>query len=245
MRRAAAFSIAALIAIGASAAQSGTRATTYQRFAANAKFKYFIDYGSSPRSVYNGNYSREFSYRINAITVFDGRSVSVLKRFLLVDGSAVVIESRTKSAGTSRVPVRCDAADDTTDGATYSAGRVSVSSAGVVVDPGPAVKWNLCAATESLPTHHLPGGPQFKVPAPAKSRFTGDERFEYSCSKEFEHDFNPPGRPNTHSFYGQVDFYARFTPIPASNLAAAKTALRDRFGESLRVTGGGGGGACR
>jgi hypothetical protein len=111
----------------------------------------------------------------------------------------------------------------------FSSGRISATSTGVSVDPGPAVKRNVgCGATESLSFHKLPGGPEFAI---GGVNATG--RFSAACQGTFEHPYMPADKPNGHSFKGQVQTFVSFVPIPTYKLGNAKAALRELVGEDI------------
>ena len=235
------------VLVTASAA-SAPQVTTYSRLAVNAWFTYKIDYGSNPDSTFNGTYRYTLSYQVNAIAVYDGRTLSASGGTMLADGGAYIRQDMTQWSGPStRRPVQCPAPgareggrlyeSDTNGGRFSGGGGVGVSNAGLTFNPGRAIKWSIgCAATEQLETHGLPGGPGFRVPPPAKSRFTGTKTFGIGCVDVYSHDWDPSADvPGAHKFEGAVIFTVRFTPFPASQLAATKTRLRDRVGEDIAV----------
>lgn len=211
-----------------------------------AQFSLDLDYGSVHESVFNGTYSYYLLYRVNAIVVYNGRTLSA--PIMLADGGASVDMNMTQWASPdSRSVVRCRAPgsengqgrvyETRTNGGRFSGGGgVGISNTGFTLNPGRAIKWSLgCSATESLPTHGLLGGPAIRMPAPAKSRFTGSKAFSIGCSDSYSHEFEPAVlAPNAHKFRGEVSFAVKFTPFPASQLAATKTRLRDLVGEGLR-----------
>jgi hypothetical protein len=221
--------LAAAIALDG-AADGAAPQKSYFRLAASGTFHYQLDYGSVQASVYNGKYSKTILWTMNAIAQFDGKAVSIVKGQAIVDGSTNVFDDRTQRTGaTTRRPV-----DDTctavasTSGPVRSAGRVSLSTAGLSVDPGAAIKRNVgCAATESLSNHKLPGGPEFRVPPPRTSWFSETNRFSIPCARSFSHPYNKPtGVANGHAFEGNVSLYVRFTPFMASKLADTKKWLK-------------------
>jgi hypothetical protein len=228
--------VATAVVVAAAAADGASTEKTYFRVAALAGFQYTLDYGSAQPSVYNGKYDKQIGWFMNAIAVYDGRSVSVPRGLMIVDGYVQVSDDRTQRASaTTRRPVRCSVDDIyNTDRSLFSAGRISVSSAGLSIDPGPGIKRNVgCAATEALPNHGLPGGPELRVPAPARALFSGTKIFSIACKDSYSHPYKPAGVPNGHSFVGEVLFKVRFTPFPASKLTETKKWLRDRAGDSI------------
>jgi hypothetical protein len=212
-------------------------------------FFHELDYGSDPGATFNGHYENLLTYTVNAIAVFDGRTVWVPRGAMLVDGHVYISQRMTQWGLPTRVPVQCEVGGtplggthyrDTRrgprSGAVVSTGSVSVSRSGLSFDPGEKVRWNIdCGATETLETHGLIGGPQFVLPAPAKSRFAATAPFSIGCKKQFSHGFEP-GDVNGHSFKGEVRVFVAFTPFPASKLDAtrkalsAKTALENGYG---------------
>jgi hypothetical protein len=240
----AAVATAALVVVVGSAS-SAPQALSYSRMSVTAQFSYELDYGSHPDSTFNGTYRYYLLYRINAIVAFNGRTLSASS--VLADGGASVTMNMTQRYGPStRQVIRCSKAGSTngqgleyntdTDGGRFSGGGgVGVSNSGLTVNPGRAITWSLgCSATETLETHGLPGGPGFRVPAPAKSRFVGRKRFVIACTDSYEHDFEPAQNvPGAHKFSGNVDFAVQFTPFPASQLTATKKRLRDQVGDDL------------
>ncbi len=167
---------------------------------------------------------------------------------MVVLGGVDIIEARTQWVSpTSRKPVACNTE-------TYSTGenstvftrraRVSVSSGGLRVDPGTAMKKLGCAATEELENHGLPGGPSFTVSTPAKSRFAGNQRFSISCTAEFQHPFTVETDGNGHAFNGRVLAAVRITPFPASKLSDVKSELGNSVGESINGPGFAGAKKC-
>jgi len=239
--------VTAISVIAVSSATSATQALSYSRLAVTAVFYYEIDYGSNPDSVFNGDYNYLITYRVNAIVVFDGRTLWAPSGSMLADGGASVDLDMTEWRGpSSRRPVRCSKPgshngrgqvyeSDTKGGRFSGGGGVGVSNQGLTVNPGRKIVWSIgCAATESLETHGLPGGPSFRIPPPAKSRFTGRKPFGLGCKDRYSHGWDPAaGVPNAHTFQGNVDFRVRFTPFPASQLAATKQRLRDLAGKPI------------
>jgi hypothetical protein len=230
-RAAAAFGsvLAAAIALDG-AADGAAPEKSYFRLAASGNFHYRLDYGSVQASVYNGKYSKTILWTMNAIAQFDGKALSIVKGQAVVDGATSVFDDRTQRTGaTTRRPVAgtCTAVANL-NGPVRSEGRVSLSSVGLSVDPGSAIKRNIgCAATESPAFHKLPGGPEFRVPPPRTSRFSRADRFFIGCSGSFSHPYNKPtGVANGHAFEGNVSLYVRFTPFPASKLADTKKWLQ-------------------
>jgi hypothetical protein len=226
----------AIGAVGAGVAGNAPPEKTYFRLAVGAEFTYDLDYGSHPQATFNGTYSHTLAYTVNAIAVYDGRTVSVPRGLMLVEGLVVIEQHMTQRAAPRRVPLRCRGSDQAifeTKGraGVFSAGSVSVSNSGLSVDPGEAVRWNVdCSATEQLESHGLLGGPQFVVPAPARSWFDGKKVLSIGCKDEYSH---PSAPPDGHSFKGYVRVFVRFTPFPASKLAETKKALRDMAGKEL------------
>lgn len=237
----------AAFVVVAGSASSAPQALSYSRMSATAQFVYDLDYGSHPDSVFNGTYSYTLIYRVNTIVAYNGRTLSTPSG-MLADGGASLRMNMTEWRGpSSRRPVRCrEAGSEGNEGQVYNTsttggrfsggGGIGVSSAGLTVNPGRAIKWSIgCAATESLEIHGLPGGPSFRVPAPARSRFNGSKRFLIACDDGYEHDFEPAQDiPNAHKFRGFVSFWVQFTPFPASQLTATKKRLRDQVGDPLR-----------
>lgn len=222
----------------------------YLRISADGNFSLRLEYGSDPRAVYNGSWFKSTSYKVRAIVVFDGRTASLLPgASMVIAGTVIVDEQRTlwvrvgtrkrvecKSPGVTEV-ARGNYVTNTGPGerAPYvfvKGGGVSVSSGGLKVDTGAAMRGFGCAATEALETHGLPGGPSFTVSSPAKSRFSGSKPFSITCSDDYSHPFTttePNG--NHHSFTGNAQATVTFTPFPATNITNVKKALRDSVGK--------------
>jgi hypothetical protein len=229
--------IAVVTAVGAG---SAVQALTYHRLSAAAEFSMTIDYGDHPDATFNGEYDWTLAYTVNAIAVYDGRTVYVPRGLMVAEGLEVVDMSDLTQWGLpNRKPVRCRGTNlyiaETKDrNAVFSAGSVAVSNTGLRLKPGPAVTWNIsCSATEGLGTHGLPGGPSFTIPPPARSRFNRTQRFSLGCRDSYSHGFDPPGNVNHHKFNGNVQFFVQFTPFPAEKLDATRKALRDKVGKSL------------
>lgn len=224
----------------------------YLRISADGNFSLRLEYGSDPRAVYNGSWFKSTSYKVRAIVVFDGRTASLLPgASMVIAGSVFVNENRTLWVRVgSRKRVECKSpgvAEFEPGSGSYftqtgpgerasfvfaKGGGVSVSSGGLKVDTGAAIKGFGCAATEALETHGLPGGPSFTVSPPAKSRFSGSKPFSITCNDEYSHPFTttePNG--NHHSFTGSAQATVTFTPFPATNIANVKKALRDSVGK--------------
>lgn len=239
--------VTAISVTAVSSAASSTQALSYSRLAVSAEFYYEIGYGSNPDSVFNGDYSYYLTYRVNAIVVFDGRTLWAPSGSMLADGGASVDMDMTQwRSPSSRRPVRCSKPGsqngggqvyetDTKGGRFSGGGGVGVSNQGLTVNPGRKIVWSIgCAATESLATHGLPDGPSLRIPPPAKSRFTSMKPFNLGCKDRYSHGWDPAADvPNAHSFLGTVDFRARFTPFPASQLTATKQRLRDLAGKPI------------
>lgn len=250
VRLAAALGVVAATAIaigGAGAAPGASATTTYLMVSASGEFRYDMDYGDDPRSQRNGKYSKYITWSTYAIVVYDGRSFTLGKKSMVVDGLVRVEDQRTRRiSDTEREPLVCDAEGATgppgdrtweanTETARFAAGRIKVSKTELTLDPGRVITTNIgCAASESLPFHGLPGGPTFNVPTVAgRSRFTGTRPFTIICNDEYSHAYKPAGKPNGHSFSGTVHISVKLAPFPKSELSDMKTALRDKAGENL------------
>lgn len=231
--------------IAVSSAASAPEALSYSRLAVRANFYYSIEYGSNPDSTFNGTYWYSINWKVNTIAVYNGRNVSALDGSMLADGGAQMEMNMTEWRGpSSRRPVRCSRPgsrdgryyERQTDGASFSGGGgVGVANGRLTINPGRAIVWSIgCAATESLETHGLPGGPAIRVFAPPKRFFVGSKAFSIGCKDSYSHDWDPAADvPNAHKFSGHADFDVRFTPFPASQLTATKKRLRDLAGKNI------------
>jgi hypothetical protein len=230
-------------------ASSAPQAKSYARLAADAIFLYDIDYGSIPESTFNGTYSYSLRYRVNAIAVYDGRKLSVAGG-MLADGGATVKLDMTQWGGpppAPRRPVRCTTRagsrggqgteyQSDTDGGLFSGGGgIGIANNRLSINPGRAIKWSIgCAATESMETHGLPGGPSLRVPSPPRTLFTQPKAFSILCEESYSHGWDPAAdTPGAHKFEGGAYFVVRFTPFPATQLNATKKRLLDRAGENI------------
>lgn len=242
--------VIAISVVAASSAASAPQELRYSRLSAAAEFLYELDYGSNPDSEFNGTHWHLLAYRVNAIVVYDGRSLRPLGGQMLAEGSATVAKNMTEWRGVPPTPrrrIRCPGSTEplggvrsATDGARFSGGgNISISNDGLVINPGRAVNWSLgCAATEGLETHGLPGGPTMRLPAPGRSRFAQASAFGLNCFDNYEHGWDPAQNvPGAHKFKGHVILGARFTPFPASRLTATKKSLRDRVGKHISWPG--------
>lgn len=247
--------VTAIAVVAAGSAASAPQALSYSRLAASGFFAYTIEYGSHPDSTFNGSYQKIVGWEVNAIAVYDGRSVSVQGGRMLTDSRVSVDMNMTewRAPPAERRPIRCRAPGSrdnegqeyfaTTNGGRFSGGGgLGVTNAGLTVNPGRAVSWSIgCAATESLESPHgLPGGPSLMVPAPPRSLFGGTKAFSISCRDSYSHGWEPAADvPNAHTFRGNVEFRVRFTPFPASEFTAAKKRLRDGVGRNVNAPSGG------
>ena len=237
----------AIAVVAAGSATSAPQATSYSRLAASALFMYDIDYGSNPDSTFNGTYSYMLRYQVNVIAAHDGRKLSTVGG-MLADGGATVKLAMTqwRAPPSPRRPVRCSKPgsrggdgreyQSDTDGGYFSGGGgIGISNNSLSVNPGQGIKWSIgCAATESLETHGLPGGPSIRVPSPPRTLFAQAKAFSIACEKSFSHGWEPSADvPGAHKFEGSVYFTARFTPFPASQLNATKKRFLGRVGTNI------------
>lgn len=234
--------LAVLALLGASGAGQAAPEKRYLKVAATASFHLELDYGNDPRAVYNGKFEKYTDVFLRAIAVFDGSKVSLLPgASMVLEGKAFVSENRSQWVSpTSRKPVTCKKSTADVRKVVFTKrGRVSVTSDGLTIDPGTAIKPPPCTATEELENHGLPGGPSFTVSAPAKSRFTGTQRFSVACYDSYKHPFTLETDGNGHAFTGESTADVRFTPFPATSLTDVKRELRDYVGKGLAPVDGG------
>ena len=215
------------------AAQSAQQAVTYWSMSGRADFYYYLDYGSHPDGVFNGEYTAHLRYKIAAIASYsNGRLTSTQP---LVDGEANVTDERTlwDISGT-RKPVECNESprSSTNDARRSSGSHISVGGGRAHIDPGSAIRWSVgCAATESLAIHGLPDGKT--ISGNVSSR--GVPRL-VACSDGYRHEADRSD-PNGHKFIGTVGFFLKLAPIPKKNLAEVRRSLRKQVGRDITIRG--------
>jgi hypothetical protein len=256
VRRLVALAVTLAAFVSASSATPAAQLRYFQ-LSARAIFHQELDYGSGPRAVYNGSYTRNTDWQMRAIVTYDGSRATTLDgAAVAVAGAVTISEHRFQNrTGSGPEPMRCAArgavpfsanSPDTWWYHTGSGGvkfvaapgaHMTVSKDGLGVDPGLVMGFSGCAATESLGDHGLPIGPSIRVSAPLRSRFTGTAPFSVTCSRGAEHPFKTSG-PNGdgHSFKGKVQAVITLRPFPATQLAAVKQRLRTSFGKHATGT---------